>query len=38
MLEAERIPGPSAAGRIRKIEENSFALSGVEPATFWLVA
>jgi hypothetical protein len=36
MLEDEETPGPSAAGRIRQIEKNSFTSSGLEPGTFLL--
>jgi hypothetical protein len=36
MLEAEKTPGPSAAGRIRYIEK--FTSSGLEPVNFRLVA
>jgi hypothetical protein len=38
VVEAEEAPRPSAAGRIRQIEKNSFTSSGLEPATFMLVA
>jgi hypothetical protein len=38
LLEAEWTPGPSATGRIRWIEENSYTSSGLEPATSRLVA
>jgi hypothetical protein len=32
------VPGPSAAGKIRSTEKNSFTSSGHEPATFRLAA
>jgi hypothetical protein len=38
LLEAEKTPEPGAAGRIRSFETNSFTSSGLEPATFRLVA
>jgi hypothetical protein len=38
LLEAESARGPSATGRIKSIEKNAVTSSGLEPATFRLVA